>query len=1392
MNPMQSERDPFEQVAEAFLARYRAGERPSITEYAEQHPELAEQIRDLLPALVAMEALRPGKAAAAAGPLPENRPVPEQLGEYRILRQVGHGGMGVVYEAVQESLGRHVALKVLPFHSLMHATHLERFRREARAAAQLHHSNIVPVFGVGEHAGIHYYAMQFIQGQGLDLVLQEVKRLRAGPKKAAGDGQQRPLLAVSAAEGLLSGQFADRQPDRQATALEGSARGDTPAGSTATVSTLDGHSELTALTVAQYCRSVARLGVQVAEALAYAHQHGIVHRDIKPSNLLLDTGGTVWVTDFGLAKAEDSDELTSPGDIVGTLRYMAPERLQGQSEPRGDVYSLGMTLYELLTLEPAFGDVPRAVLMERVAHEEPPPPRQREQRIPADLETIVLKAIAKEPAQRYPSAGEMAEDLRRFLADRPIHARRSSVWEQFWRWRRRNQAVANLLFVLAALVLVVAGGIGWVVRDRAVRETALDDEVNRGLDEATRRIEEGNWPEARTALQRTEELLTAAGRREFPPRLLELQKDVAMARRLEDIYSQPDTHAFYTGQEQDAKYAQAFQEYGIDLAVLPVEEAAERIRARSIRLELARALDFWSAMRRQAGKRGSADWKHLLEVSKAADPDLWRNRLRDALARNDREDLKGMAASVDVRDLPPATLVLLGKALGDHLGAPEQAVPLLRQAQRQYPGDLWINDALGAYYSRLRPPQYDDSVRFYTAARAVRPDSPYLINGTARALIDKGSHAEAIAEYSRAIELKPDYAEAWNDRGYAYEHLGQLAEALADFSRAIELAPKLATAWTNRGYVYGKLGQWEKELADLSKAIELNPKSAIQLERRGKAYGQLGQWDKALADFSKWVELDPNSALTWNWQSYAYGQLGQWDKALANDSKVIEVDPKRAMAWNDRGVDYGQLGQWHEALADLTKAVELDPKFALAWRNRGYAYGELGQCDKALADFGKAVELEPKFAKTWYNRCDAYAELGQWDEALGDWSKALELDPKYAEAWKGRGYVYNLLLQGDKATAYLAPQGIGSAGLNETQFGIACLRLLRADTRADQQLRKQLAERKQRAANFPTVPQYQDDLAVILKNLGLVLQATGRGGEAEAAYRDALAIWKSLAADSATVPGYREGLASTSTNLGLLLWQTDRSQEADASYRDALALRKQLAADFPTVPEYRRLLARAHTDLGVLLQAMDRFQEAEQAFGDAWALCKQLAADFPIVPDYQNELAEAMVHAAGLARQRRDLAQARELLEGAHPYHQAALKANGRHPGYRRLLHSNWLALAQVLTDLGDHAAAVTAAGELCCIGCELAKDNYAASAVLARCIGLAEKDTHLPEAKRHELARSYADRALTLLREAIAKGYNDAEGLKKDPEFEPLRSRAEFHKLLTTLADRAKKTGPE
>jgi WD40 repeat protein/serine/threonine protein kinase len=522
MTAVHSERDPFEQVAEAFLAEYRAGKRPSLTEYAQRYPELAEQIQQFLPGLVLLEQHRPGPEAPTGPPAPTEWGAagpPEQLGEYRLIREVGRGGMGVVFEAVQESLGRHVALKVLPYNALVSPHCLERFRREARAAARLHHTNIVPVFGVGEHAGIHYYAMQFIYGQGLNDVLEEVRRLR-GPQAtppAGGAGPGRGL-ATSVAEGLVTGQFpsggrpgpatealTDGLPAPQPPGQTGNAESSTPqpeasSGDATTPGPAgSGPSGISSQPEARYFRSVAQLGVQAAEALAYAHREGILHRDVKPSNLLLDTTGRVWVTDFGLAKAEDAEDLTQPGDLVGTLSYMAPERFQGQADARSDVYGLGVTLYELLTLRQAFADSNRARLINRVQHEEPARPRRLDRLAPRDLETIVLKAMAKDPVRRYQTADQLADDLRRFLAGEPIGARRVGWVERGLKWAKRRPAVAGLLaaLVLAALGMVVGGtwftlslqgalGIAEDQRDKAIqarREADVSAEAERGAKE---------------------------------------------------------------------------------------------------------------------------------------------------------------------------------------------------------------------------------------------------------------------------------------------------------------------------------------------------------------------------------------------------------------------------------------------------------------------------------------------------------------------------------------------------------------------------------------------------------------------------------------------------------------------------------------------------------------------------------------------------------------------------------------------------------------------------------------------------------------------------------------------------------------------------------------------
>jgi serine/threonine protein kinase/WD40 repeat protein len=450
MTPAKLSQPTIEQLAEDFLQRFRRGERPGIAEYTARYPELAADIRDVFAALVLVEEAGPQEAsrpAAFRGRVTADGKVPQQLGDYRIIREVGRGGMGVVYEAVQEALGRHVALKVLPYEASANPIYLERFTREARAAARLHHTNIVPVYDVGEHQGVHYYAMQFIQGQGLDEVLLELRRLRSSKVTR---GLSSNGAAASVVQGLLSGNFSSGEPVEAGPP-------DGPAQQAGASSILKTQSALSTGADHQYYRSVVRLGLQVAEALGYAHAQKVLHRDIKPSNLLLDLRGTVWVTDFGLAK-EGGDDLTKTGDVVGTLRYLAPERFNGVSEARSDIYSVGLTLYEMLTLQPAFDEQDRGRLIRWITHHEPPAPRRIDRRIPRDLETIVLKAIAKEPEKRYQTAEELAEDLRRFLADRPIWARRTSWREHAWRWVRRNPGWAATLAAVFGLLLVMAVG----------------------------------------------------------------------------------------------------------------------------------------------------------------------------------------------------------------------------------------------------------------------------------------------------------------------------------------------------------------------------------------------------------------------------------------------------------------------------------------------------------------------------------------------------------------------------------------------------------------------------------------------------------------------------------------------------------------------------------------------------------------------------------------------------------------------------------------------------------------------------------------------------------------------------------------------------------------------
>jgi WD40 repeat protein/serine/threonine protein kinase len=483
-----SELDPVQELAEEFLERQRRGERPTVAEYAWRYPQWADRIGKVFRALALLEVARP---AEASGPVAGRAACPagpelQCLGDFRMLREVGRGGMGVVYEAEQVSLGRRVALKVL-LQRLPDDRARRRFEREAKAAAKLHHTNIVPVFGVGEDDGLPYYAMQFIQGLGLDEVLRELKRLQSGSKGGGNTPHvfHKEVSAADIAHSLVTGKFAppegpagtvDHAPDgvadqdpRVTPPGAGRQSDATPLSSTSAVLPGAGKGRAT------YWQSVARIGVQVADALEHAHRQGILHRDVKPSNLLLDAAGTIWVTDFGLARADDQQNLTRTGDVLGTYRYMPPEAFDGKADARSDIYSLGLTLYELLVLRPAFDEADRNKLIKQVTEAVPPRPGKLNRAVPRDLETIVHKAIDREPGRRYRTAAELAADLQRFLDDAPIQARRVSLAERLWRWGRRNPLPAGMAALILALTLGGIGGIlwQWQKAEHAHRTTVL-------------------------------------------------------------------------------------------------------------------------------------------------------------------------------------------------------------------------------------------------------------------------------------------------------------------------------------------------------------------------------------------------------------------------------------------------------------------------------------------------------------------------------------------------------------------------------------------------------------------------------------------------------------------------------------------------------------------------------------------------------------------------------------------------------------------------------------------------------------------------------------------------------------------------------------------------------
>jgi serine/threonine protein kinase/Tfp pilus assembly protein PilF len=930
-----------------YLAALEAGQQPDRAEFLNRHADIAEALADCLEGLEFVHGLGPelrpaGEHDLALEPAPTD-PQPEvPLGDYRIVREIGRGGMGVVYEAEQLSLGRRVALKVLPFAAALDPRQLRRFRNEAQAAAHLHHTNIVPVFGVGVERGVHFYAMQFIEGQTLAAVIGELTHRNRRHKDAG-----------AAAFSVASAPQAE---------VAATANAQTPHATISTEASIES---------AAFFRMVATLGVQAAQALEYAHQMGVVHRDIKPANLLVDARGNLWITDFGLAQVQRDTPLTLTGDVIGTLRYMSPEQALGQRDvvdQRSDIYSLGVTLYELLTLKPAFAGVDRQELLRQIAFEEAPALRRRNRAIPRELETIVCKAMARRPAERYDTAQELADDLSRFLKDEPIRARRPTLLQRARKWARRHRPVVWSVAVVLLLALAFAGANVWWWAQQRVAAAGTAREA---LREATRLQQEERWPEALNAVRRAEALLASVGSVGDLRQQVELMsRDLEMVRRLKEARLQ--MAAIKDGQSEweaiDEAFREAFAWYGLDLESLELPEAADRIRSHAIHVQLAAALDHLAFLRRDARPQG---WRHLLEISQAVvDPDPWRVRIRNALRKNDARAADELVASALKDELSPTMAVLLSR-MTRGTPAVNRMIGILRKVRQRYPADFSVNYELASCLCTLKSPCLEEAIRYLTAAVALRPESPGARVCLGVALAAKGLVDEAIAEYREALRLQKDSPLTHNNLGVALAAKGLVDEAIAEYREALRLRKNYASAHNNLGVALARKGLVDEAIAEYRAALRLQKDWAWAHNNFGLALAAKGLVDEAIAEYRAALRLQRylplgDMILVHNNLGVALAAKGLVEESIAEFREALRFNKDDPLTHNNLGTVLKDNGRLDEAIVEFREAIWLKKGFSEAQCGLGLSFFQKGQFTAALAEVKLGHELGSK-KPSWHH-----------------------------------------------------------------------------------------------------------------------------------------------------------------------------------------------------------------------------------------------------------------------------------------------------------------------------------------------------------------------------------------------------------------------------------------
>jgi tetratricopeptide (TPR) repeat protein len=928
-------------ILDAYLKALEQGRAPTREELLAQHPQCAAELAAALDGLefIHRATREMPRSSTEGGELAER----QLLGDFRLVREVGRGGMAVVYEAEQVSLGRRVALKVLPFAAVLDPKQLQRFKNEALAAAHLHHPHIVPVFAVGCERGVHYYAMQLVEGQSLAAVIREMKTRApaAEPKTPA------------------TSHGSNRDPG--------------------------------------YVRMAVALGMQAAEALDHAHQLGVVHRDVKPGNLLVDALGELWITDFGLARTLRDGDLTVTGELLGTYRYMSPEQTLAKRAPmdhRTDVYSLGVTLYELLTLEHAFpGDDPHAVMRD-IAEKEPVAPRKFNDALPVDLETIVLKAMSKDPSSRYSTALEMAEDLGRYLEDQPILARRPSVTARASKWVRRHKG-----FVTAAFVVLLVGLVGLTVdlfrvgNEQRQTKAALD-RANDNL-----QLANDNLLLARSAVDKFLVEIGISGMADLaPPR--------PARRRLLEAALRFHVRNFSDAESIGTRVTilHALQRY---------DDAIELLDGRIAR----DASDAWSHM-----QRGHMLWHEkkyddalaALEVACTTKPDLAEahsfkgcvlkdvGRLPDALAAHDRAlELDGKSAVF--HNYRANVLADMGK-LPDALAGYETACAL----DPNLPNCLCGKGDVLAGMGRL-----EEALAAYERATAVDPSYAWAWTARGMVLVSLGRIGEAVRSHDRGVELDPGSARAHVNRGLALREAGRLDDAIAAYRKAIDLEATLVQAHDNLAIALALQGKHEEALAEANEGIRLGPKDARARFNLGCVYAAMKEWENAIREYQRAIELEPGFQRAYINLAAAFASSGKLDEAIKTSNAALEFGRDDADLWGGLGNALRDQGAYEGALKAYGEVVRIKPNYVIGRHCLGQMLAKCRKYREAIASFEQALKIDPKFANSHYEIGMSYLALGDPDHAIEAFDNAVKVRPEFADALRMKARAY--AAKGDRA-----------------------------------------------------------------------------------------------------------------------------------------------------------------------------------------------------------------------------------------------------------------------------------------------------------------------------------------------------------------------------------------